>query len=122
MHGLIEKKRIESIVENYKPLQGDLKFKRPRRTVTDELEELLEKEDIRHMSGKEVSRIIDKYHQNKKPDLSFEAKATLDMLKPEAKISEIVEQERELLTEDIDKVDLVPSHGDDSGIFKCRRP
>jgi len=118
---MIEKHRIDEIVRNYKPKNANIKRKVPKKSVQDELDEMLMAENHPdNLSSKHMGDIVEKYYKEKRPDLSLEAKASLQMVQSDSQVEQVSKKSlaKELIQEDIDNLpnaELMETH---SGIFK----
>lgn len=114
---MIERKKIQYILENYKPKNGQGR-KMQKKSIEEELDEILRSEDIVQISKKKIDEVVEKYFEKKQDDLSLEAKASLQMVQSNKELEEISKKGDELLKRDLDDMKLNVTYEEKAGIFK----
>lgn len=85
---VIEKKKIEDIIANYKPTYYTPPEKRaPKKSIEQEVLEKIQEKGV-PMTEKSIQSAIQKYYEEKTPALTREARASLSMIQTEPALAE----------------------------------
>ena len=79
-------------------------------------------EKISGISRKKVEAVVQKYVREKRPELTLEGKATLEMVPQDKAVAAASKDSLELVDRDLAKMDYLKLHESSSAVFKCRPP